>query len=176
MNNGDGRMETSGTCPGMHGIYPSGRIPHETGRGSTGCYGEYLVTNDSALGYMLSASNGLVRHAELLLRRGDRSMYDYLTAEGKGSILRAIRYVIDNPVQSWSWENGQMEILEPVYRYYRLTAIGQQLGVGTSNRLISSGLSSATSGPNGFLDFTTLTHGFNESENPGLPPTVSPPQ
>ncbi|MBA3452027.1 MAG: DNRLRE domain-containing protein [Deltaproteobacteria bacterium] len=174
MNDGDGSMSCS-SCPGMTGIWPSGRIPHETGRGATGCYGEYLVTDDESLGYMVSAANGLVRHAELRLRRGDRSMYDNVTSTGRGSLLRAIRYVIDNPAGSWPWNDGQIEILEPAYRYYRNDAIGAELGIGATRVIASSG-SSATSGPNGFLDFTTLTHGFAPGENPGLPPTVPPPQ
>lgn len=174
MDSGDGEM-SCGTCPGMTGIWPSGRIPHETGRGSTGCNGEYLVDDDSSLGYMVSAANGLVRHAELLLRRGDSSMYDHITGTGRGSLLRAIRYVIDNPTRSWPWDSGQMEVLEPAYRYYRHPAIGAELGVG-GTRVIASPGSKATSGPNGFLDFTTLTHGFAPDETPGPVPTVAPPQ
>ncbi len=174
MNDGDGEM-SCGSCPGMTGIWPSGRIPHETGRGTTGCYGEYLLADDESLGYMISAANGLVRHAELRLRRGDASMYTNMTSTGRGSLLAAIRYVIDNPTKSWPWGSSQIEILEPAYRYYRHPAIAAQLGIGGTRVIASSG-SSATSGPNGFLDFTTLTHGFAVGETPAPTPVVAPPQ
>jgi hypothetical protein len=155
------------------GIRPSGAIPEETGRGSTGCDGNYLLTNDASYSYMQTHLSGTVLQAELLLRRGDASLFANLKQDGGGSILKAILYVIENPndptppAHSWNWIGSRTSILEIAYRYYHNLAIGKQLGLGTSKRLIAS------DGNSSMPHFGTLTHAFAADENPG-PPPVSP--
>ena len=157
------------------GIRPSGAIPEETGRGSTGCDGSYLLTNDASYSYMQTHLSGTVLQAELLLRRGDSSLFDNLKLDGGGSILKAILYVIENPndptppAHWWDWIGSRKSILEIAYRYYRHPAIGKQLGVGTSNRAIAS------DGNSSMPHFSTVTHGFAADENPGPPPLTPAP-
>lgn len=157
------------------GIRPYGGIPEETGRGSTGCDGTYLLADDDSYSYMQTHLSGTVLQAELLLRRGDSSLLDNIKPDGGGSILKAILYVIENPSDptppnhSWNWINSRKSILEIAYRYYRHPAIGRQLGIGTSSRHI------AGDGNSALPHFATLTHGFAVDENPGRPPVTAAP-
>ncbi len=172
-NNGNSYMYNS-VCPQTIGLgfQNYGGIPEETGRGSTGCWGNYLLTNDDSWSYMIAHLSGTLPTAELLLRRGDRGLYDNLRSDGKGSILRAILYVIENPVSpanSFNWLDSRKSILEIAYRYYRHPAIARQLGIGTSSRHI------AGSGNSAMPHFGTLTHGFAIGENPPLPPIIPAP-
>jgi hypothetical protein len=175
-NNGNSYMYNSvcSISTGL-GIQYHGGIPEETGRGSTGCSGSYLLTDDSSWSYMMAHLSGTLPTAELLLRRGDPSLYNNMNSSGGGSILRAILYVIDNPydptppAHSFDWITSRKSILEIAYRYYRNPAIARQLGIGTSSRHIAG--SSNTAMPH----FGTLTHGFATNENPGPPPVVAAP-
>jgi hypothetical protein len=157
------------------GIKYHGGIPEEIGRGSTGCSGTYLLTDDSSWSYMIAALSGTLPTAELLLRRGDPVLYNNMNSSGGGSILRAILFVIANPHDptppnhSFDWLNSRKSILEIGYRYYRHPAMASQLGVGTSSRHIAG--ASNTAMPH----FGTLTHGFATNENPGPPPVVPAP-
>jgi hypothetical protein len=157
------------------GIRPHGGIPEETGRGSTGCDGTYLFSNDDSYKYMQSHLSGTVLQAELLLRRGDPSLFDNINANGGGSILKAILFVIENPNDPtppnhwWHWINSRKSILEIAYRYYRYPAIANQLGIGTQSRHVAGDDNSA------MPHFGTLTHGFATDEIPALPPVTPTP-
>lgn len=151
------------------GIQSHGGIPDELVRGSSGCKAQWIHTDDESWMYTMTFMQGLVMHAEFLLRRGDNTLFENLASDGSGSILRAIHFVIDNPIKplkSTDWRAKQ--ILEVTYRYYRDAASGQQLGVGRSDRYIGD-----RSGQ--MFHFGTITHGFAVDENPGLPPSVPPP-
>jgi len=157
------------SCHQAVGIRPDGGIPEELVRGTTGCDGLWIKELDGSYGYMMTHLQGTVMHAELLLRRGDASIYENKTKTGAGSIWRAIHFLINNPndkSKSVPWEEKQ--VLEPAYRYYRDPYIAQQLGINTANRYIGSR-------NNQMLHFGTITHGFAIDENPSPPPTVPPP-
>lgn len=155
---------TSSTNGYAHGIQPYGGIPEETGRGSTGCTGTRLIDEDSAWTYMHTSLTGFAMQAEMLLRRGDSSMYDNLFYNGNGSLEKAMEFTV-TPFGAYSSRTSPFEL---GYRYYRNPVIGAALGVGGS-RKIAGGSNSV------FLHFGTLTHGFALGENPGPPPTVSAP-
>lgn len=175
-NNGNSYMYNS-VCSNSTGlgIQYYGGIPEETGRDSTGCWGTYLLTNDSSWSYMIAHLSGTIMSAELLLRRGDSILYDNIQADGSGSILRAILYVIENPYDPsppdhwFDWLESRKSILEIAYRYYRHPAMARQLGVRTGSRHI------AGDGNSAMPHFGTLTHGFANSENPDLPPVTPAP-
>lgn len=158
-----------------NGIQSHGGIPEETGRGTTGCTGSYLLTNDSSYSYMVAHLSGTLAQSELLLRRGDRSLFDSIKADGGGSVLRAILYVIDNPndptppAHSYDWLDSRKSIIEIAYRYYRHPSIARRLGIGSGSRHI------AGSGNSAWPHFGTLTHGYATNENPPLPPVTAPP-
>jgi hypothetical protein len=155
------------------GIRSHGGIPTELGRDSAGCNGTYLPScTDSSWSYMIAYLSGAVLQAEVLLRRGDRSMFDNITADGRGSLLRAIRFVIanpNNPGGGCAWLNSRKSILEIAYRHYGDRDIGDELGIGTSSRHIAHDDNSA------FPHFGTLTHGFAVSEVPTAPPVTAVP-
>jgi hypothetical protein len=124
---------------------------------------------------MIAHLSGTVLEAEVLLRRGDNSLFNNMKGDGSGSILHAILYVIDNPydpnppTHSFDWLDSRKSILEIAYRYYRHPSIAKQLGIGTSSRNIDSDGNSA------MPHFGTLTHGFAAGENPGPPPVTPAP-
>ncbi len=175
--NGNTYMDNYG-CPTAdlgEGFRPGGGIPWELGRGSTGCEGLWITTEDKSWTYTFTHLGPAMSHAEFLLRRGDTAIYDNITSSGAGSLLRAIYFVIHNPnntAASLPWKWNRRQGLEMVYRYYASQGhldpyIGQQLGIGTSSRYIGG-----ENNPN--PHFGTLTHGFAVGENPTLPPTVPP--
>jgi len=155
---------TNSTNGFAHGIQSHGGIPEETGRGSTGCSGTRLTDDDSAWTYMHTTLTSMVLHAELLLRRGDASMYENLNSHGRGSLEKAMEFTV-TPFGAFS---SRSSIFDLGYRYYRNPTIGSAIGVGGS-RLIAGGKNSV------FLHFGTLTHGFDLDENPGPPPVVPAP-
>lgn len=175
-NNGNSYMYNSvcSITTGL-GIQYHGGIPEETGRDSTGCFGTYLLTDDSSFSYMIAHLSGTLPTAELLWRRGDPSLYNNIQSDGGGSILRAIMFVIDNPYDpnppqhSFDWIDSRKSILEIAYRYYRHPSIARQLGIGLGSRHI------AGDGNTAMPHFGTLTHGFSTNENPGPPPVVPAP-
>jgi hypothetical protein len=153
------------------GIRADGGIPTELGRGSAGCDGRWIVDLDSSWTYQMSYLEGVIAQAELLLRRGDNTLYEYIAADGHGSLKRAVDFIVNNPndsSKSVDWASGRLPQLELVYRYYRDPVVAHQLGIGGSKRYVG-GKSSIT------LYWTTLTHGFAVGETPGTPPTVDPP-
>ncbi|MCE7938764.1 hypothetical protein DCC79_13045 [bacterium] len=128
----------------------------------------------------------LIQQCELMLRRGDRSCYDNVDNSdlasytftdpdgtsrtthlypGRGSVERAIKAIIVDSSTTW----GHDSALFVAYRYYKVHGVLEGIGSWYSQ----------LAGPPTVCDqhvcFGTLTHGFNPSETPPLPPTVPPP-
>lgn len=172
--NGNAYMRHEPGCSSrdlMTGIRPDGGIPWELARGSAGCDGAWAGQKDGAWTYQQTHIEATLLHAELLLRRGDNSLYDNVTGTGAGSIRKAIIFIIHNPndpKRSLDWYTSHLSTLELAYRYYRDPHMAEQLGINTPRRVIA--------GPSGqMLHFGTLTHGFAAGENAGPPPTIAPP-
>jgi hypothetical protein len=157
-------QSTSSTNGFAHGIQAHGGIPEETGRGTTGCSGSRLTSDDSAWTYMHTTLTGMLMHAEMLLRRGDNSMYENIRSDGRGSLEKALVFTV-TPYGAYSSRTSPFEL---GYRYYKNAVIGSAIGVGGS-RKIAGGSNTV------FLHFGTLTHGFALNENPAPPPTVPAP-
>jgi hypothetical protein len=151
------------------GIQDHGGIPDELRRGTSGCDATYILEQDASYTYQLAHIQALVAHAELLLRRGDKSMFDNVAPNGMGSIQQSILFVIQNPTQSWPWSNNHMPTLDISYRYYRDPAMCAELVCDDVTQRVISGEG------NRVMSFGTLTHGFAPDENPGPPPVVAPP-
>lgn len=151
------------------GIQPYGGIPEELVRGSSGCEAQWIVDEDASWTYTMTTLQAFVLHAELLWRRGDNSIYENRMENGGGSLLQGILFVIKNPVtpdKSLDWRDGNKQMLEVAYRYYRDPAIAEQLRIGQANRYIG-GPSEQT------LHFGTITHGFADGEQP-YPQPIAP--
>lgn len=156
--------------PGQ-GIRPDGGIPEELARGTTGCNGLWITQEDGSWTYTQTSLEGLILMAEWFLRRGDNTFFTNVSGTGHGSLKNAYLFILQNPNSgglSWPWnkpnEDAELEIL---YRYYRDSLLATQLGIG-GTRIIGT-----RSGQ--MLHFGTIFAGFAVGENPGLPPTVSPP-
>lgn len=155
------------------GIQWHGGIPDELRRGSSGCDAAWLGDKDASWIYTQIHLEGLVAHAELLLRRGDKAIYELGRENGMGTplLLRAIHFVLANPVRperSHPWGDGHKPTLEITYRYYRDPPTAVQLGIHAPKRFIG--------GPSPqLLHFGTISHGFGSSEQAGLPPIVPAP-
>ncbi len=164
--NGTEQMDSQ--CP-TWGIQDHGGIPDELRRGSSGCAATHIVDQDPSYTYQLAHVQSLVAHAEVLWRRGTTASFDNIASNGNGSIRKSILFVIDNPEKSWPWTSSHLVTLEVAYRYYRNPKMCAELSCDDlANRDISGD-------GNRVLSFTTLTHGFAPTENPGPPPTVPPP-
>jgi len=162
-------------------IRPDGGLPDELRRGSTGCGGGRILQDDHSNMYSQTHLQNLVAQAELLLRRGDRRIYDNVQTtatrleyedavgvqhsvplpQGRGSLKQAILFVLDRP--SFQKVRALKSAAEVAYRYYRCSAM---LKAVKSTRPNSGGRA---------MSFETLTHGFAEGEEPGPPPTAPPP-
>jgi hypothetical protein len=119
------------------GIQSYGGIPDELRRGSTGCTGQYLGLTDDSYAYQITEIDHLVFHAEFLRRRGDYRIYNNEAADHSGSLLRAILFVIQNPVQpnkSFHWDNYKTGVLSVAYYYYQNSAIHGQIYTGSLER------------------------------------------
>ncbi len=145
------------------GIQPYGGIPDETRRGTTGCDGQFILALDSSWSYQITQIDFLIYNAEFLLRRGDNSIYDNIAANGSGSLLNSIKFVIDNPLKIVEWKDSKKSSLFAAYRYYKQPSIG----------LSAKSLTSTKGGS--IFPFGRLTHEFAENETISLPPTVTPP-
>lgn len=149
------------------GYQPHGGYPDELRRGSTGCDGQWIVTTDSSYTYQITITEEMLRHAEFLLRRGDTEQYENIAQDGSGSILAAIKFIIDNPVnpaQSLDWDSSKKGVLYVAHRYYRDSDIFNRLYTNESGGFGSSA-----------IPWGKLTHAFTTGEDPGLPPTAIPP-
>ena len=155
-------------CHQPVGIRSDGGIPEELARGSSGCDGTWIKDEDGSWNYTQTYLQGTILHAEYLLRRGDKSIYEKKTSAGAPAILAAIHFVIDNPRKPRSWRPTSRQSLELAYRYYRDPAIGEQLHISGPKRYIGG-----RSGQ--MLHFGTITHAMAPDENPSPPPVVAPP-
>lgn len=165
------RDERDSRCLPYKGIQSHGGIPDELRRSSASnmCQATYLPSisdsYSSAYGYQMIHVEFLIAHAELALRRGDASLYKNIAPDGSGSILRAIKFIIKNPVKSsasYDWDINRKAQLYVAYRYYRDPAIYARLMKGDALRAGQ------------IISYGRLTHGFAETDSPGLPPTVPP--
>lgn len=160
-------------CLPRKGIQPGGGIPDELRRASISnplqmCSATYLpsITGGylAAYQYQMIQIETLIAHAELALRRGDRSLYDNRAADGSGSLLRAINFILANPARSsasYNWQDHRKSQLYVAFRYYRHSAMQRQFG------------SEALRGGE-IVTYGRLTHSFASSENPGRPPVTPP--
>ncbi len=163
-------------CSVPTGFQPDGGIPEELARGSTGCDGLWFASLDSSWTYTMTHLAGTISHAEFLLRRGDSSLYDNLSSTGRGSLLRAIYFLLHNPndaTKSVDWKESHKMYLEFCYRHYKPSGsrdpyIANQLRVGSSTRYIGGADAQ-------MLHFGTIMAGFATSEDPAPPPTTTPP-
>jgi hypothetical protein len=165
---------TSSRCLPYKGIQPGGGVPDELRRAAISdplslCKATYLpsITGSyaPANNYQQIHTELLVGHAEVTLRRGDDRIYKNIASDKSGSLLRAIKFIIQNPAKpsaSYNWDNDRKAMLYIAYRYYRDSAIKAQL----NNSALRSGHP---------VSYGRLTHGFASTENPGLPPTIAPP-
>ena len=155
------------------GFRADGGVPEELARGTTTCSGQWIKALDSSWMYTMTHLQGTMVHAELLLRRGDPSLYTCITSTGAGSILKTILFLLHNPndpTKSVAWKmSNDGSTLEVAYRFYLNTYMAKQLGIGTGTRLIC--------GKSGqMLHFGTITHCFAVGEALSALPTVPPPQ
>jgi len=121
----------------MWGIRPYGGMPDELRRGTTGCDGQWLTSKDDAYVYQITEIDHLVFHAEYLVRRGDASLFNNKKSDGSGSLLKAILFVIDNPVKpamSYDWEAYKAGILNVAYAYYHDERLRQAVPTNSVQR------------------------------------------
>lgn len=174
---------TTHETPGCthYGIRDDGGIPEELRRGASGCDATYAVPPvDASWTYTELITQFFVATGELLLRRGDSSVFDNAASDGSGSILNALLFIMHNTSggvdHSGLWETSHVGTLEVAYRYYRdpyvWTNMNQCGGRCIDEATITS---SGTNSGSRYVNFGTVTHGFATNENPGLPPTVPPP-
>lgn len=176
MNYKSKPMEPKSNSCLINGIMPHGGIPAELrrARGSTDtswCTLEYLPDlNNSAYTYQITHLAGTIPHAELALRRGDKRIYDNIAADKSGSLLRAIKFIITNPVKpdkSYDWKSNKKSLLHMANRYYKDPDIASRLEGGNKNTDGDSlqGL---------YVYFTKFTHSLANASAPRSTPTRSP--
>ena len=107
----------------LWGILPNGAIPEEIRRGNDPINGECLESEGSGTNYTMTHIEHLIAHAEFLHRHGDNSLYNHVDADGSGSLLQAILFVIDNPVKSHCFSLDGMNGLYMAYNFYKHPAI-----------------------------------------------------
>lgn len=163
-------------------IRPDGGIPDELRRGSSGCTGAHILKNDRSNTYSQTHLQNLIAQAELLLRRGDKRIFDniqssplpitYLSAKGeqlsvllppgRGSLKQAILFVLDNPRSQGP--RSLKSAAEVAYRYYRHPA------------MLAATLPTRPNSGTRAMSFETLTHAFAKDEAVNPSPTVPPPR
>ena len=119
------------------GIQPTGAIPDELRRGATGCTGDFLADNDDSYDYQVAQIDDLVFHAEYLRRRGNTGLFDNIAPDCSGSLLRAILFVIANPInpdQSYRWPGYKLGVLNVANRYYHNPAVEEALAADSLER------------------------------------------
>ena len=145
---------------GVSMIRPDGGIPEEIRR-STTCDDTHIEQGSAAHHYLEGYLAGTVSQAELCLRRGDRSLYDNVNPNGRGSIRKAIDFVLDRA----SWE--KQPTLMVAARYYR----DPRMLAGARRPASDQGES------HDYINqFTSLTHDFTENETPPAPPVTALPR
>ncbi len=177
-----GEQQKEGFEPVKSQITENGIIPEDARREE---YCNIPHYNGEYENYPQVFINNNIQQCELMLRRGDRSCYDYVAMNdipaytyfdpegdfrtthlypGRGSLERAINAVIVDADTEWRHDPA----LEVAYRYY-----SQYGRLGEVERWFPE-IDRPTSCSQGIC-FGTLTHGFAEGETPELPPVVSPP-
>lgn len=158
-------MQPKSSACQINGIMSYGGIPAETRRASgsvdlSWCYLEYLPSGSgSAFIYQITHLGGTIPHAELAYRRGNSSLYSNIAPDGSGSLLKAIKYIIANPVRpdkSYDWNSNKKSLLHMANYYYRDHDITVRLDGGTKN----------TSGDDfrgHYVYFTKLTHHLSDA-------------
>lgn len=164
-------------------ITENGIIPEDARRGEDCNIPQY---NGQYQTYPQTHLGNNIQQCELMLRRGDRACYDNVDNtdipnytfvdprgvtrtthlySGRGSIERAIQAIIVDTNTEWRHDSA----LEVAYRYYYAhhTLPGFENWFGQIGRSDGCAVD---------ICFGTLTHGLAPGENPGLPPTVPPPQ
>jgi hypothetical protein len=145
---------------GVSMIRPDGGIPEEIRR-STTCDDTHIEQGSAAHHYLEGYLAGTISQAELCLRRGDRSLYDNVNPNGRGSIRKAIDFVLDRV----SWEKKPSLMIAA--RYYRDT------------RMLSGARQAPSKDPEShdyINQFAALTHDFADGETPPTPPVTAPPR
>jgi hypothetical protein len=167
-------MEPKSNASKINGIQTHGGIPAELRRARgdidlSWADDKYLPDDhNKAYAYQIThVAGGLIGHAELALRRGDSRLFDNMQKDGSGSLLKAIKFVIDNPVRpdkSYDWKPEKKAALWAANRYYRDADITARLTGGSKNT------KGETAGGN-YMYFTMFTHALK-----GLPPVVAAPR
>ena len=171
------------------GIRPDGGVPSELYRaGSADCNNKWVVNAPTGpfqkdYTYTQAYLTGLMLHAEVMLRRGDSTLFTHLSTSSttwspssSGSLLRGAYFLLHNPndaTKSVDWSSSRKGALEYVYRFFATHGaldpyIGKSLGVGGKRVITGIGVNQST-------NFTTLTHGFAVGEVPLPEPTVNAP-
>ncbi len=160
-------------------IRPDGGIPDELRRGSSGCRGKKILEDDKSNMYSQTHLQNLIAQAELLLRRGDRRIYDNIATTpqqftykdpsgtartvilpaGRGSLRNAIMFVIASP--SRQRIRALRSALEVANHYYNDPVM---LEAVIKTRPNSGGRA---------MSFETLTHAFSPETSP---PVTAPPR
>ena len=104
----------------IFGIQNHGGIPDELRRGSTGCLGDQLRTDDDSYSYQMTAVSRLIFHAEAVRRHANNELFEHRLANGEPAILQSVLFVIDNPNgRSFAWEDGVQGVLRVAGNYYQ---------------------------------------------------------
>jgi hypothetical protein len=145
---------------GVSMIRPDGGIPEEIRR-STTCDDTHIEPGSAAHHYLEGYLAGTISQAELCLRRGDRSLYENVDPAGRGSIRKAIDFVLDRA----PWERKPtLMIAARYYRDARMLAAAREP-------------SSSQSESHDYISrFAGLTHDFAQGEAPTPPPVTIPPK
>ena len=177
-----GDQQSSQWSPIKSQITETGVIPEEALREE---FCNIPMYNGEHQGYPQLHLGNNIQQCELMLRRGDSSCYDnvdnidipnftYAAANrdiksthlkpGRGSIERAIKAVIVDSNTPWERDEPLAVAYRYYYNYHTLPGFDRW----------SEEIDEKTNCEHDIC-FGILTHGFAPGENPGLPPTVSPP-
>jgi len=117
------------------GFQKHGGFPDELRRGSTGCDGTYLHSNDKSYSYQIRTMNHLIYHAEALQRHGNNELYDYKIGNSESLILNGILFVIENSNgTSYDWLKHNLGVLRLANDFYDDERLCQQIAKGTTFR------------------------------------------
>jgi hypothetical protein len=179
----DGRMiEISSSSCDANGsksmIRPDGGQPDELRRqydcDTTGIKEDY----GPAARYSQFAGDAMFCLAELAWRRGDPEIYTHIDeATGRGSLYRALQFLLDNQVR---FEHGSMLEMANRFYTYQISVERDPTRRKELQALVDRDLPGLLKQQQlwpedaGWVSFGTLTHGFNKDETLRPPPTVAP--
>ena len=120
------------------GIQEHGGIPDELRRGSTGCYGHFLLTDDDgSYEYQQVAIATLVHHAEALKRHDRDQLYQITLNNGEPALLQGIMFVIDNLAmddpQMWKWTDWRIGTLRVASRTFQSETLCDAIDAAEKN-------------------------------------------